>query len=158
MSTAPADGSLAVHELMTVSAICVAPPTRVRDALLLMERYGIRHLPVVEDGGVVGLVSKTDVREALGVAQQDQIVHDRLDWPVSRLMSSDVFTVRRDSAVCDAIDLLVTHQVGALPVVADDGRRLLGILSSVDVLRAARKYFSAEHDLARAGDIREANP
>src|SRR5690606_27192963 len=72
MSTAPADGSLAVHELMTVSAICVAPPTRVRDALLLMERYGIRHLPVVEDGGVVGLVSKTDVREALGVAQQDQ--------------------------------------------------------------------------------------
>lgn len=141
MSPIDSAQALAVRELMSGSTVSVAGATRIRDALLIMERYGIRHLPVVEGGRVIGLVSKTDVREALSLKQSELLVHDRLDWPVSRIMSDEVLTVSPNSSVCESIDLLVRHQVGALPVVAEDDQQLVGMLSAVDILRAARPYF-----------------
>jgi acetoin utilization protein AcuB len=107
----------------------------------LLERYAIRHLPVVEEERVVGVLSKNDLRETLGAPDPDYGIRDHLDWPVSRVMTDEVVTVRRETSVTDAIDLLISKQIGAVPVV-DDQQQLVGVLSVVDVLRAARRYFA----------------
>ncbi len=140
MPTSITKNSLCVSELMTRSTVSVGPAARLRDAQLLTERYGIRHLPVVEDERVVGMLSDRDLTEALGLQTEEQVVHDRLDWPVSRIMNSEVFAVQETTTVCETIDLLCERHIGAAPVLNSDGT-LAGIISSVDILRAAKGYF-----------------
>jgi acetoin utilization protein AcuB len=53
-------------------------------------------------------------------------------------MTSDVITVHPESDASEAIDLMIEHRVGALPVVEPDSTKLVGIVSYVDALRAAR--------------------
>ena len=59
-----------VEEIMTPHVICVTPRTRVRECMALMTDKAIRHLPVVEEGRVVGMVS---IRDIVGdiIADQD---------------------------------------------------------------------------------------
>jgi acetoin utilization protein AcuB len=63
-----------------------------------------------------------------------------LDSPVSDYMHAEVISLRPESTVVSAIDLLVHLRIGAVPVLDENGE-LVGILSYVDVLEAARKYF-----------------
>lgn len=130
-----------VKDLMTTSNVSVGPGTRVRDALLLMERYQVRHLPVIDAERVVGFVSKSDVRETLGYQNDEAHVHDRLDWPVERVMANDLTLAHPATPLPVAIDLLVKQRLTALPVVDPDDCSLQGVLSVIDVLIAARGYF-----------------
>jgi CBS domain-containing protein len=59
-----------VEEIMTANVICVSPRARTRDCMALMSEKGIRHLPVVEDGRVVGMVSIRDIVSNI-IADQD---------------------------------------------------------------------------------------
>jgi len=52
---------LSVRELMTESVETVPPSLRVGEAAAMMTTFGIKHLPVVEDGDYVGIVSSTDI-------------------------------------------------------------------------------------------------
>ncbi len=141
MSSHPPRNSLEARELMTRSTVTVGPGTRLRDVQQILERYLIRHLPVVEDDRIVGIVSDRDVTQALGTQQEHDVVHDRLDWPVSRVMNFEAIVVHEETPVTDVIDLLCDRRIGALPVVSADDETVVGIISSVDILRAARRYF-----------------
>ena len=59
-----------VEEIMTANVVCVSPRTKARDCMALMTDRQIRHLPVVEAGRVVGMVS---IRDIVGdiIADQD---------------------------------------------------------------------------------------
>jgi len=59
-----------VEEIMTANVICVSPRARTRDCMALMSEKGIRHLPVVEEGRVVGMVSIRDIVSDI-IADQD---------------------------------------------------------------------------------------
>jgi CBS domain-containing protein len=50
-----------VEEIMTANVICVSPRTKTRDCMALMSEKGIRHLPVVDEGRVVAMVSIRDI-------------------------------------------------------------------------------------------------
>ena len=62
--------STRVEEIMTPRVVCVSPRTGTRECMQLMSEKAIRHLPVVEDGRVVGMVS---IRDIVGdiIADQD---------------------------------------------------------------------------------------
>lgn len=62
VETAP----LSVTELMTESVETIPPELRVGEAAAMMTTFGINHLPVVEDGDYVGIVSSTDITAVLG--------------------------------------------------------------------------------------------
>lgn len=59
-----------VEEIMTANVVCVSPRTKTRDCMALMSEKNIRHLPVVEEGRVVGMVSIRDIVTDI-IADQD---------------------------------------------------------------------------------------
>lgn len=74
------------REVMTKPATCVAPETPLDEVVRLMERHRVKRLPVVENGKLAGLVTRTDLlralvsrRAAAPAASTDQEVHDRID-------------------------------------------------------------------------------
>jgi CBS domain-containing protein len=59
-----------VEEIMTANVICVSPRARTRDCMALMSEKNIRHLPVVDEGRIVGMVSIRDIVNDI-IADQD---------------------------------------------------------------------------------------
>lgn len=130
-----------VEDLMTQPVAVAEASTRVRHALELMRLHQVRHLPVVTNGVLEGFVSQNDLRETLGFQTEDWQQRERLDWAVLRVMNEDGPRLHPDMQLSEAIDLFLTTKEGAIPVVAREDARLVGILSTIDILRAARERF-----------------
>lgn len=130
-----------VGDLMTQPVAVIDVGTRLREAVELMRRHHIRHLPVVNDGVLEGFISQNDIRETLGFQADDLQVKERLDWAVFRVMNEDGPRLSPEQPIRHAIDVFLSTKAGAIPVVARDSRQLVGILSNLDVLRAARDLF-----------------
>jgi CBS domain-containing protein len=133
---------MVAEELMSESPIVVQVTDSIRSVMAKLMESDVRHLPVVEEGRLVGMVSDRDLRRLLDpmfeLASARGARSGDLERPISLLMSSDVISVQPESEVDEVIDLLIEHKIGALPVTEADSSKLLGIISYVDVLRAAR--------------------
>lgn len=126
---------MVVQEIMSENPIAIEANQTVREAMNRLLSEDIRHLPVLDNGLLVGMLSDRDVRSIASATLSGE-VSDQLAAPVSDLMTSDPITVDPEADVGEVIDLMIEHKVGALPVVAED--RLVGIVSYVDVLRYAK--------------------
>jgi acetoin utilization protein AcuB len=129
---------MVVQEIMSVNPFTVDASQTVREAVQQLLTQDIRHLPVLDDGLLVGMLSDRDVRSLAAGALTGE-APDQLSAPVSEIMSSDPISVGPEAEIGEIIDLMVEHRVGALPVVAED--RLVGIVSYVDVLRYAKSVL-----------------
>ena len=131
---------MTARELMTENPATLTAQATISEAWDLMRELEIRHVPVIEGGALVGMLSDRDLArvnissllmaESAGAAGQD------LGMPIAGLMSTDVIFVQPETELSDVIDLLVESRVGALPVVDPDTRAVVGIVSYIDVLRA----------------------
>ena len=123
---------------MTTPALTIAPETTVPAAIALMRQNDIRHLPVVEHGRLVGMISRGDLREASITASinADQYeLHFMLDrLTVAKLMSRKVFTVTPDAFIVHAAELMTENKIAGLPVVDERGG-VIGIVTESDLLR-----------------------
>lgn len=115
-----------VREYMTVDVTTVTATTTVTGAAQLMRSSGVRHLPVLHAGELVGIVSDRDLLSAHDEAAQLQ--------RVSTVMSSPVNTVDADQPLADAVRTILSRRISALPVLEDG--RLAGILTTTDCLLA----------------------
>ena len=127
-------------ELMTENVATVSAETSLAAALEIMQEKNIRHLPVVREQQLVGMLSDRDLR-GLGlrlVVDMESLerLESKLGATVGSLMSSNLLTVTEIAELEEILDLFVDEHVGAVPVV--EGEKLLGIISYVDVLRAVR--------------------
>lgn len=122
---------MVVEEIMTKNPVTVESTATVREAVEKLYELDVRHVPVIEDGNLVGILSDRDMRAF--EPRWSQL----LENPVSNLMSSDVLSVEPETEVADLIDTMIEQKVGAVPVVDSTGE-LVGIVSYIDVLRAAR--------------------
>ena len=136
---------MSVEAIMTQSVLSVGPSATVREAIRLLEDSEIRHLLVVEDGQLVGIVSDRDLREyriplmlEADAEQASRRAEAILDTAVSEVMASDVVAVDSSESVLSVIDAMIEYKVGAVPVIDRHSDELLGIVSYVDVLRYAR--------------------
>jgi len=134
-----------VTELMIRSVVVTTPQESIERALHLLEDSGIRHLPVVEGGRMVGMLSDRDVREyrlpIVDELENQQLADDLLARPVSEAMNRGFVFVDHLESVANAVDVMIEYGVGALPVVQRETGELLGMLSYVDVLRLLRKLI-----------------
>lgn len=127
-----------VSKRMTRDPLTVSPGQPLAAALRLTREKRIRHLPVVDDGELVGMVSDRDVRLAMPsplTEPDDERVAFLERTPVSAVMRRAVVTVGPYDTVEDAAKEMRRRRIGAIPVVDAHGR-LLGILSESDVLDA----------------------
>jgi CBS domain-containing protein len=102
----------------------------------IMRLGRIRHLPVVDGSRLAGIISERDLfrsslAQALGYgtkATRDLMKTLR----IKDIMVSEVTTVSPDTAVCQAVRLMVDRKIGCLPVVEND--RLVGLITETDVM------------------------
>jgi len=119
------DANPPVSQLMTTFASTVEPDTTFEDASALCHELKARHLPVVDGGRLVGIVSDRDLRGAAGSDQPG-------DTPIERIMSGQVITLSPDDLASRAAHLMVENRFSAVPIVVDD--RLEGIVTLTDLL------------------------
>jgi CBS domain-containing protein len=129
---------MVVSEIMSEKPYCVRVSDRIATLRAKLKEADIRHLPVVEAGQLVGIVSERDLPPLMFPAAEGDVRPDPDNDSVVAIMSSDVVVVDPETPVDDVIDLMIEHRIGALPVVEAGSRRLVGIVSYIDVLRAAR--------------------
>ncbi len=136
------------RDLMTPNPLTVAPQASIAEAWDVMRELAVRHVPVVEEGVLVGMLSdrdlaQVDLARVLRVEGADAL-RGELETPIAEVMSSDVISVEPDTEVGDVISLLLEHKIGALPVVEPGTQEVLGIISYVDVLRALQDLLEED--------------
>ena len=126
---------------MTPNPITVPPETTVAEVWDIMRERGVRHLPVVERGSLVGILSDRDLaRFDVGRLLTDgtEALRRELGTPAVQVMSADVVTVEPEAELGEVVDLLVDQRIGAVAVVRPETQDLVGIVSYIDVLEAVR--------------------
>ena len=125
------------REVMTQNPVFIESAAPLAKAERLMEEHNVRRLPVIEDGRLVGIISKGDLREAhmaeLSTRHPFEPVAEENWLTVSEAMNSPVVTVTPHTPAVWAAQLMLEHKIGALPVL--DAGRLVGILTDTDLIR-----------------------
>ena len=129
-----------VKDLMSKKLFTVGPEDMLDKVFFLFNFEAIRHLPVVEKGKVIGILSDRDLKKIMGprkkiVSEKDDgtqfIVHARR---VRTIMNRGLTTIGPDEQAADAAAIMAKKKIGCLPVVKKD--KLVGIITSTDILRA----------------------
>ncbi|MFQ5802551.1 MAG: CBS domain-containing protein [Candidatus Methylomirabilales bacterium] len=123
---------------MTKEVLTVTGATGLREAVELMKARKIRHLPVVEDERLIGIVTDRDLRQAMPPHALSFDVHE-VDHLLDKVRVRDIMTKRvvgvsADVSIAKAADLMVRNKIGCLPVL--DGEALVGMITESDILRA----------------------
>ncbi|MCB9528414.1 MAG: CBS domain-containing protein [bacterium] len=132
-----------VRDVMTPDPIAIRSDRTIRDALETLEKHHIRHLPILEDGRLSGILSDRSVAPWRQTLFDAESWHDvdlealLMQTRVADIVERRVVSIDPDAPVSAAIDALLDHNIGAVPVV-DDRDELVGIVSYVDLLRAMR--------------------
>jgi CBS domain-containing protein len=127
---------------MTSKLITVAPRDSLAKAKALMDSGNFRHLPVLEDGRLIGILSDRDMRPHSGYLDSTH---------VDAAMTSNPVTITSTTTVEEAARLMLRLKISAVPVV-DDGKPV-GILSTSDILKA---FLDVERTQEMAEFLRQA--
>ena len=140
-----------VRDVMQSKVTVIAPGTTVPEAVRLAQLRGIRHLPVVENGEIAGMVSDRDLKRAMPSgatvleAHELRYLLERL--PVSEIMTRAVITTGPMFPIEEAARLMVAERISALPVT--EGGRLVGIVTETDVLHLFVRAMGAHEPSSR---------
>jgi acetoin utilization protein AcuB len=134
---------LQVRDSMSREIVTLSPDETAATALALCRERRIRHLPVLKEGTLVGIVSDRDLRSstpALGdparaAALQEVLVQD--------VMATEVVSVHPDDPIEQAANTMRERRIGCLPVL--DGDELVGIVTASDVMDAL-VYLVGAHE------------
>ncbi len=129
---------LTVNDLMTAVPNTVTPTTPLRQVIGVMKTGGYRQIPVMENGKLVGIITDRDIRL---VMNSPVVLHDRSQdtellnkVTVESCMTPNPITVSPDMPAYRVAEMLSIYKFGALPVVEEDTKTLVGIITVSDFL------------------------
>jgi acetoin utilization protein AcuB len=128
---------------MTQKLITAAPDMSVKQAFLTMRTNHVRHLPVLADGELIGIISDRDLRRPRWAESDDDWTsYYRIDDQVAvkDVMIANPETVRVYDPILRAVRLFREHRYGALPVLDKKGD-MVGMLSPQDLLLALEEML-----------------
>lgn len=132
---------------MTAPAITVEPSTMLLDAALTFRSSSIRHLPVLQDGQLVGLLTDRDIQRC-APSRLIPVTEDVYNGvfagnTVERVMTRDPRSVSPDLPLAEAIAQMQQARYGCLLVV-DQQDQLVGILTRSDLVDALQRLLSGQ--------------
>src|SRR5215831_13775438 len=135
-----------VRDLMTPAPLAISPETSVQAAYRLMQEQHMSHLPVCEDGRLVGFLSERDLLLVLPSPATSLAAHE-LHYLLERLTVAEIMTrfpvtIGPEHALTEAASRMLSHNVQALPVTKN--RRLVGILTRTHLLYACIRSQAAQ--------------
>jgi acetoin utilization protein AcuB len=133
-----------VRSRMTPSVLTVSPDTTLADAVGVARAHRIRHLPVVQDGRLLGMVTDRELRLAMPPAwagDQAELTEALRQHTVAEVMTGNVVTIEADTPLEEAARQMRANRTGCLPVM--HGGELVGILTKTDMLRSFTELFNA---------------
>lgn len=118
-----------VRDWMTVGPWTIGAQQPLVAAHVLMRDHKIRHLPVLEGGHLVGVISERDVQaiEALDTTTPG-------DTKVEEAMTTDIIVAAPDAPLAEVAGEMARRKAGS--VIVAEGDKVLGVLTTVDALRA----------------------
>lgn len=135
---------------MTEGVITASPQTTLAGALEITREHRIRHLPIVENGKLVGLISDRDLRLAtppVWASDHAELLQALQTRTVGEHMVRNIISITPSAPIEEAAQLMYTNRIGCLPVL--DGDDLVGILSETDLLRAYAELFGVQRNSTR---------
>jgi acetoin utilization protein AcuB len=140
-----------VKSRMSAPVMTVAAETPIMEALATMREKGIRRMPVVAKGKMVGIVSDKDL---LNAAPSDatslsiwEINYLLTKITVKDVMTKDVLTVTEDTPIEEAAAMMVDNKIGGLPVMR--GKELVGLITETDLFKIFLELMGARNEGVR---------
>lgn len=118
-----------VQKFMTTDVKTIDAGKTIQDAVAFMKEHEIRHLPVISNGEVVGIITDRDIKNILGIVDldaQNVIIRDAC--------KDVVYIVSPDAGLDDVAQTMAEKHYGSAVVIQNN--QLVGILTTVDICRA----------------------
>ncbi len=128
-----------IDRIMTSDPATVGPLDSIVNARRLLDSNFIHHLPVVEGGRLVGIVSSSDLLK-LHLLDDHLSIYERVT--VDQIMETNVVVIEKGATLRDAAEKLCMGHFHSLPVV-DKHRHLVGIITASDLIGELLKALPA---------------
>ena len=129
-----------VSIIMTKEVITLDINDSLTEAERIFGNHSLRHAPVLKGGQLVGMLSLVDLRRSLEF--EENLVPPKRRVHVGQLMSVDPVSVQVDKTIREVAHLFLEDEFHAVPVL--DGQRVVGIVSTTDVIRFLLDNMEAE--------------
>ena len=127
-----------VKDRMSKNPATITPDDALKDAIWKMEHGNFRHLPVVDENGkLIGILTDRDVRlirPSLAFVSKEDAAVQLWSITVQQAAVFDPISVKPETTLKEAAEMLLRWHVGGLPVV-DDHEKVVGMLTYTDILR-----------------------
>jgi CBS domain-containing protein len=137
---------MTIREIMTTEVVSLQETDNMLDASMIFARSSLRHLPVLHDTVLVGVVTERDVKRfapgLLSGVTSEQYNLALETTAISRVMTRDPMTLKPEQEVVEAAEIFVSKRFGCLPVV--DNGKLVGIVTRSNMLRLMVKMLKGE--------------
>ena len=142
-------GKTQIKEIMSKSPTVIEANRSIGAVLSLLREHGISHLPVLEEGKIVGLISLHDIIEQIFYPRKKRTVGDIkgenvpiLNVPAKGIMTKPVITVQSNITLRDAEKKMHDQNISCLPIVESD--KLVGIVTKLDFLESISQLEAIE--------------
>jgi acetoin utilization protein AcuB len=136
-----------VGKRISSPVITVSPDLPISEALALMSQEKIRHVPVVQKGKMVGIVTKNDLLNAspskatsLSIWEINYLLNKII---VADVMSKKVITTTEDTPIEEAARIMSDNKVSCLPIMR--GKEVVGIITETDLFKVFLELLGARH-------------
>ena len=128
------DKTASIADFMTPMPHTVGSEQMITFAQKLMQKHGIRHLPVLHGGELYGIVSDRDLGMIAGL---NEVNPDATT--VEEAMTQEAYPVGKDTALIDVLREMLENKYGSAVVI--EGNKIVGILTTHDALKLLVDHF-----------------
>ncbi|AUN97747.1 CBS domain-containing protein [Bacteriovorax stolpii] len=118
-----------IQRYMTTTPVTIGSQESLQSAKSIMSELNIRHLPVVNEGSILGVISARDIDFIQGIRGTDLATQK-----VKDAMTVEPYIVSAETELAEVCDVMASQKIGS--VLVQDNKKLVGIFTWVDALNA----------------------
>lgn len=126
-----------VKDIMSTKLITLHPKDKMERVKEIFDAYAIHHIPIIINGDIIGLISKSDFLQIQGIAKNgyDEFIKSKImqTEPVENYMHSEIVVCDPDTPLSSVLNLFLENEIRCIPVVQEG--QLIGLVTPLDLLR-----------------------